>query len=136
MGACTDVPVSTSNYVRTHEICISAFFFREQDLTSYLAEFKMDIDDLMDDLDSYDVNITRAEETVDSLFLQANRTKSLLQQLTSLVRSLEIRVNEDLRLQLTDLLTLNEQLTRQVSKHIGAVTTQFYCDLRNIYTAA
>ena len=101
--------------------CISALFFREQDLTSDLAEFNIEIDDLMEDLDSYDVNITRADETIDLLSLQANRTQSSLQQLTSLVRLLERRVNVDLRMQLTDLLTLNEQLTRQVCNHIGAV---------------
>lgn len=88
---------------------------REQGLNSDLTEFTMEIGDLMSEVDSFDVNITDAEERVEALSVQANRTRSLYQELSELVRSLETRINVDMRQQLTDLLSLNQQLAREVS---------------------
>ncbi len=75
----------------------------------------MEISDLMSEVDNYDVNVTNAEERVEALTRQANRTLSLYQELSELVRSLETRININLRQQFTDLLSLSQQLAREVS---------------------
>lgn len=119
---CSELSFEGLNFVREaaifSELTVNTLitcFFREQGLNSDLTGFKMEIADLLSEVESYDVNVTSAEEAVDALSVQANRTQSLYEQLSQLVKSLETRINVNMRQQLTDLLALNQQLATEVS---------------------
>ena len=65
-------------------------------------------------MDSAETNVTIAVATIDTLTLQANSTRSLLEELFDLVSSLETQVATEIRIQLEDLIALNQQLREQV----------------------
>ena len=65
-------------------------------------------------MDSAETNVTIAVATIDTLTLQANNTRSLLEELFDLVSSLETQVAMEIRIQLEDLIALNQQLREQV----------------------
>ena len=77
-------------------------------------DFQSRLTDLRGHVDSAETNVTIAMATIDTLTVQANNTRSLLQELFDLVSSLETRVTMEIQTQLEDLIALNQQLREQV----------------------
>lgn len=88
---------------------------REGELIRDLKRFQTDATVLEDKLNMLKSNITLAEGNIADLLLQANNTQQLFTELVSLIKSLEYRVEEQLRVQLLETTMLNELLQREVS---------------------
>lgn len=79
-----------------------------------LEQFQTEASALNDMVNIFKSNVTQAEENIQELSLQAIRTQTLFNDLERLVRSLDVRVRTELRTQLLEATTLNEQLQREV----------------------